>query len=164
MRALANRRALNPRLVKRNVTYSLVEVSELFGVHLNTVRNWQSEGLITIDNRRPILIHGSDLFTFLNQKRSRKKQKCGPDELFCFKCRVPRRPRSGHVWVMVHSQLIARLVGHCGVCDTLMFKAISVRRIEEHAQFFEFLSTRPTHMEACDAPALNCDLKEEKKS
>ena len=49
MRALANRRALNPRLVKRNVTYSLVEVSELFGVHLNTVRNWQSEGLITID-------------------------------------------------------------------------------------------------------------------
>ena len=56
MPGTARRRTLNPRLARRDRTYTVDEVVALFGVHANTVRNWLGHGLKTIDDRRPILV------------------------------------------------------------------------------------------------------------
>jgi len=36
------------------------EVSRLFGIHKNTVRNWLRQGLAPIDVQRPTVIRGDD--------------------------------------------------------------------------------------------------------
>ena len=55
----------NPRLVKIHRNYTVEDVANLLGVHKNTVREWIKQGLPKIDDKRPMLILGCDLFAFL---------------------------------------------------------------------------------------------------
>ena len=45
----------NPRLAKIHRSYSVDDVSRLFKIHKNTVRNWLRQGLEPIDDQRPTL-------------------------------------------------------------------------------------------------------------
>lgn len=85
------RRTYNTRLVRRNHAYYVHEVADRFGIHKNAVLNWVKLGLKTIDGNRPMMIHGSDLADFLDQRQRSRKRKCQPDEFFCCKCRAPKR-------------------------------------------------------------------------
>ena len=60
---------LNPNLVKIHRNYTVEEVANLFSVHKNTVRLWVKDGLATNDDKRPMLILGSDLKSYLQAKR-----------------------------------------------------------------------------------------------
>ena len=51
-------RRVNPNLVKRNRSYTASELAARLGVHKNTVRHWQRDGLAAIDGGRPTLFHG----------------------------------------------------------------------------------------------------------
>src|SRR5205814_10484186 len=83
----------NPRLVKIHFSYTVEEIARILKLHKNTVRNWvKQEGLATIDNQRPTLIHGGDLVRFLQARRKGGKQPCPPGHMYCVKCRSPRRP------------------------------------------------------------------------
>jgi len=73
----------NPRLAKLHRTYSVEEVARLFKLHKNTVRNWLKQGLTPIDDRRPILILGKELSRFLQERRHKAKQVCGPGRIYC---------------------------------------------------------------------------------
>ena len=66
----------NYRLVKINRNYTVEETSNLFGIHKNTVRAWIRAGLETINDKRPILILGLDLASFLKERRAKNKQPC----------------------------------------------------------------------------------------
>ena len=55
-----SKRHPNPRLAKIHRNYTVEEVAGLYGVHRNTVREWVRRGLPTIDDRRPMLIVGTD--------------------------------------------------------------------------------------------------------
>ena len=83
--------------IRQRYAYSIVEVTELLGVHKNTVRIWLRSGLYAMDNTRPILIHGSELKRFLLNRRLSGKSPCKPHEFFCLKCRQPRAPWGGVV-------------------------------------------------------------------
>jgi hypothetical protein len=72
------------RLVRRNLSYSINETAELFALHPQAVRQWIKAGLQTIDDRKPFLIHGSELIRFLTERRSGRKHQC-------------QRPRAGLV-------------------------------------------------------------------
>ncbi|MDZ4322206.1 MAG: helix-turn-helix domain-containing protein, partial [Phenylobacterium sp.] len=66
------RTRLNPRLTKIHLAYTLAEVAELYGLHVNTVRGWiKRDGLEPIDGRRPLLIKGSVLRAFLDGRRKK---------------------------------------------------------------------------------------------
>jgi hypothetical protein len=86
---------LNPRRVKVHRSYTVEEVAGLFRVHKNSVRNWLTEGLQKIDDRRPILILGRELAGFLHARRERRRQRCRAGELYCFRCRAPRGSAPG---------------------------------------------------------------------
>jgi hypothetical protein len=82
----------NPRLVKVHRNYSVEDIARLFGIHKNTVRRWLKQGLAAIDDRRPTLILGRELFRFLHERRQKAKQSCGPGRIFCIACRAPKVP------------------------------------------------------------------------
>ena len=86
------KRTYNTRLIKRDYPYFVSEVADLFHLHPNAVRRWIKAGLITVDDRRPVLVHGGDLIDFLDMRQAQRKQKCAVDELYCFRCRRPKHP------------------------------------------------------------------------
>jgi hypothetical protein len=66
-RPLKTRRNRRPdrRRVKLLRSYTIDEAARTLEVHRNTVRHWIKAGLRVIDDKRPILILGSDLADFL---------------------------------------------------------------------------------------------------
>jgi hypothetical protein len=86
------KRHSNHRRVKIHRSYTVEEVAQLFGAHKNTVRAWIKAGLPTCDRKRPTLILGRELASFLQARRVSKKQPCQPGELYCVRCRAPKFP------------------------------------------------------------------------
>jgi hypothetical protein len=160
----AHRRFANPRLVKRDFSYSMDEVASLLEVHENTVRNWMSAGLRGIDDKRPTLIHGTDLIAFIKHKSAKRRRKCAPDECFCFKCREPRKAANGHAVLEEQAPSVYRLACSCEVCGTRMFKAASASKLVFYAEFFNLQNRPPERISGCETSLVNCDLEENDSS
>jgi excisionase family DNA binding protein len=62
--------------VKALRTYTIDEAARTLEVHRNTVRHWIKAGLRVIDDKRPILILGSDLAEYLLRRREARRQPC----------------------------------------------------------------------------------------
>ena len=125
------KRAPNPRLVKIHRNYTVGEAATVCGVHKNTIRAWLRTGLPTIDNTRPILILGSDLREYLERKRSKNKRPLKPGEIYCVKCRDSRRPAEDYAVIDVTNDRIGNLSGICPVCDKVMNRKVSFRRLAD---------------------------------
>lgn len=115
-----------PQRVKQTMAYDVAEAARLLGVHRNTIRRWLKEGLESIDDRRPLLIHGSHLRAFLSKRRQNAKQACRPGEFFCFRCRAPRKPWGGTADVTLRTEKLAALLALCAECETEMHRAVRV--------------------------------------
>eukprot|EP01037_Dinobryon_pediforme_P019568 gene19568-20010_t len=109
-RSSPKRRRYSLQRIKAGNCYDVSEICDLFNLHRNTVRHWLKSGLATIDNTRPLLVHGSALKFYLNAKQSSKSAKCALDELFCFRCKGPRKPWGGLVDFKITTDKIARAV------------------------------------------------------
>lgn len=130
----------NPNLVRINRSYSVYEVSNLYGISKATVRRWIALGLPAITDMRPVLILGFDLKEYLKQKRTKDKKRCKPTEMFCCKCRKPKRPALDLVTYLPSTKENGRLIGLCPTCETQMNKfsslaAAEVLRAEFEVQF-----------------------------
>lgn len=91
------RRIQNPRIAKVHRCYDVEEVVRLYDCHRNTVYNWKKDGLRSIDDRYPILFHGSSLNEFHARRRTSGKCPCGPGEIYCVVCRLSQAPAGGTV-------------------------------------------------------------------
>ena len=78
--------------IKAGCTYDTNEIAKLLGLHRNAVRHWLKQGLATIDDRRPLLVHGAVLKAFLQARQGARRRKCRPDEFYCFECRSREAP------------------------------------------------------------------------
>jgi hypothetical protein len=122
---------LNHRLVKIHRNYSVEEIAKLFGLHKNTVRNWVKDGLVAIDDKRPMLILGHDLEDFIKKRRAKNKQPCKIGELYCFRCKVPKFPAGNVADCLPVTKKVGKLKAICPDCESIMNKNISLARIEE---------------------------------
>jgi hypothetical protein len=157
------RRRCRVSLIKTTYLYDTNEIAKLFHMHRNTVRQWFKAGLTPIDDRRPVLVHGSVLKAFLVQRQEARRQKCAPGEFFCFRCRAPRRPWVNLADVSPHTEKIAKLTAICCVCETVMHRTI---RCTDLPNFFAAIERQPVASERlidCPDPIENCDLKEAKR-
>ena len=82
----------NPNLVKINRSYSVNDIAVLLDVSKATVRRWIALGLPAITDMRPVLVLGFDLKEYPKQRRTKNKNCLGPTEMFCCRCRGPKRP------------------------------------------------------------------------
>jgi hypothetical protein len=124
-------RHLNHRLVKTHRTYTVEEVARRWSVHRNTVRQWLKRGLPTIDRKRPLLIHGRDLATFLLARRQRDRRPCAQGEIYCVRCRVPRFPAGGVADYEPLTPVQGNLIGICPICECLIYRRVSLARLHE---------------------------------
>ena len=125
------KRLQNPRLAKKNRSYVVNEVVDLYGAHKNTVLNWIKQGLPTFDNKRPLMILGSDLNAFHKKRRVKNKHPCKPNEIYCMKCKTPKEPATGMVEYKPVNEKTGNIIGICPTCETLMYRRISITKIEQ---------------------------------
>src|SRR5689334_17341015 len=119
----------NHRRIKIHRSYVVEEIASLLGVHKNTVRRWVKAGLPTCDDRRPILIRGRDLVSFLQARRARNKRQCRPGEMYCVRCRVPKLPAGDMAEYQQLTEKCGNLMAICPDCLSIMNRRVSVAKL-----------------------------------
>jgi hypothetical protein len=158
------RRRYPVNLIKLSCSYDPAEIAKLLGIHRNTVRHWLKEGLVQIDDRRPIFISGAALRTFISSRQQARKHKWASGEFFCFfRCRAPQKPCGGMADFSRLNDKIAKAVAFCSVCETHMHRTI------RRADLSKFVAQLNSHrlpsarLADCPDPIENCDLEKAKR-
>ena len=155
----------NPRLVKTHRNYSVEDISRLFDVHKNTVRNWLKLGLAAVDDRRPILILGRELLRFLQERRQKTKQSCGPGRIYCIACRAPKVPAEKMTECTATGSLDGNLCGICPDCHRLIYRRVNLAKIDAVRGELEITFTQPRpRIGGSAAPSVNCDSSQKAQS
>ena len=150
----------NPRLAKIHRNYTVDEVATLFGIHKNTVREWVKRGLPTNDGRRPMLILGRDLVTFLTTRRTKNKRTCKPGEMYCLRCRAPRAPAGDMVDYVPVTATLGNLVAICSTCETMMYRRVNLAKLEQVRGHLNITVPQALeHIGDSAQPTLNSDLR-----
>lgn len=151
----------NPRLAKIHRSYSVDDISRLFKVHKNTVRNWLRQGLEPIDDQRPTLIRGHELRHFLAERRSGLKQACGPGRIYCLPCRAPKMPAGKIVDCVQTGDNTGTLQGICPDCNRMIYRRLNLQKLNAIRGDLEITVTpAPSRIEETTKPNVNCDFSE----
>jgi len=154
------KRLPNPRLARIHRSFTIEETARLFDVHKNTVGNWIKQGLPVCGKKRPFLITGRDLRVFLEAKRFKNKQNCGADEIYCMRCRAPKKPAADLIEYKAITDTLGNLVAICPDCASIMNRRISfakLRQIPAYRHIAQPLTE--SHITTCFNPTVNCDFK-----
>jgi hypothetical protein len=119
----------NPNKCRIHRSYTVEEAALFLEVHKRTVRNWIIKGLPVCDDKRPLLILGTDLKLFLQQQRKQNKRKCKPCELYCLKCRESRLPEQKTIPFIEETNTKGRVIASCSVCNSRMNKYFKLENI-----------------------------------
>jgi hypothetical protein len=158
----SKRRRYPAHQVKRTCSYDSADIAKLFGIHRNTVLHWLKDGLAAIDDRRPIVVHGTVLKAFVTERQQARRQKCAPGELFCFRCRAPRRAWGDMADLTVRTEKIANLTALCSVCETATHKSIRRADVPKIAKLISLQTLAPERLSDCPDTSANSDFEKDR--
>ena len=152
----------NPRKVKIHRIYSTAELADCLGVHKNTVRHWQANGLEPVSTGRPTLFDGATVRAFLAKRNASRKCPCPPGTFYCFKCKQPRVPAMGMVEATRQNATSGSLSAICEVCGTLMYRRARLAKIATIMPNLD-IQIREAGPRICERtePSLNCDNRKD---
>lgn len=152
----------NPQRVKQHRCYSTHELALSLGVHKNTVRHWQANGLAPIDSNRPMLFLGATVRAFLTARNAKRKRPCAPGTLYCLRCREPRPPALDMVEFVRLKPDNGNLRAFCGTCETIMHRRAREADLDRIMPgiAIQFAEGEPRLYGRTD-PSLNCDEREQ---
>lgn len=155
-----SRRSPSPHRIKIHRSHTVEELARVLGVHKNTVRRWIKDGMPAVDAARPTLVRGRDAIAFLQTRRNAAKRPCGPDRLYCFKCRCPQVPAGSMADLEIAGPTRGRLIGICPACSTLLYRSTNPARIRAVAPNLDvsFRAAEP-RIADCSSPKPNGDFK-----
>ncbi len=119
----------NYRQVNIHRNYTVEETANLFCIHKNTVREWVKTGLPTSDDKRPMLILGRDLATFLQARRANKKRPSRPGEIYCVRCRTAKVPAGDMADYRPITEKTGNLEAICPDCTSMMYRCVSLAKL-----------------------------------
>lgn len=156
------KRRYNPNLAKMHRNYTVEEAADLYGVFKGTVRNWIKAGLPVLDDKRPMLILGCDLAAFHQAKRTKDKRKCQLGEMYCVRCRAPKRPALGMADYKPVTGTMGNLIAICPDCNSIMNRRASLAKLEQFRGKMDITMPQALqHIVDSNHPSVNSDLKQE---
>ncbi len=154
------KRRPNYWLVKIHRSYTVEEVARLFGVHKHTVRAWIKAGLPTCDGRRPTLILGRELAAYLQQRRTKNKRPCQAGEMYCMRCRAPKRPAGSMAEYQPITEQLGNLMGICPDCEGMMYRRVSRAKLPAiQAELEVTFAEAERQVSESQQPTVNSDLR-----
>jgi hypothetical protein len=145
-------------LAKIHLSYSVEEISRLFKIHKNTVRQWLKQGLRPLDNLRPTLIRGDEIRRFLSERRARAKRACGPGRIYCLPCREAKVPAGNMAECLTYSHTSGVLRGICPDCNRMIYRRINPKRLDTVRSDLDVTVTfAPLRIGERTIPNVNCD-------
>ena len=149
---------INPRRAKQHRSYSVIELADVVDVHKHTVRGWIRKGLPVIDGAKPTLITGRDFQTWWSKQRKAAKRPCQPGQMYCFKCRKPKRPALGMVEYAATNAATGNLKAICETCETMMHQRAQLANIAARMPGLDVQITQaPSRIVERAYPSQNCD-------
>jgi hypothetical protein len=133
----------------------------MFDVHPNMIPRWVKDGLCRIDDRRPYLIHGSDLANYLSHKQKSKKRPCENGEVYCCKCRCPRAILENMVNVNIQNVKTLIISGLCSACNTRLNQIGSVSKLPLYQKIYKIQTMNNSRILDSNKPSVMCGFKEE---
>lgn len=128
---------LNPRKLRAVLTYTVPELAIALGVTAPTVRAMIKDGLPTLACARPTLIVGEAAQDFISERNAATKRPLGPEELFCFTCKEPRRPYGMMVDLVRSNAGPFRIFGMCEDCGGKCSRTISRKNLDQIDRTFD---------------------------
>lgn len=155
----ARRPGIKRRRPKLLRNYTVGDAAQVCRVTENTVRRWLAQGLPTVDDLRPTIIHGSALIAFQAMKRAKAKKPCPPGTMFCLPCRLPRSPAFDAVEFVAGIGAIGNLRALCSVCSGVMNRRCRADQVSEAMPNLTITITRPSRrLEGCSDASQNDDF------
>jgi Helix-turn-helix domain len=155
------KRRPNYRLVKIHRSYTVEEVALLFGTHKNTVRAWVKAGLPTSDSRRPTLILGRELAAYLQARRAMNKRPCKPGEIYCVRCRTPKRPAGNIAEYQPISATVGNLLAICPDCEGMIYRRTSSAKLSPMQATLDITFPEAgRQVSGSNAPIVNSDFSQ----
>jgi len=152
---MANRRH-SVRHLQRRRTYNVREAAKATGATPGTVRNWQKSGLAAVVGVYPAIFRGIDIIAFLRKRNRSRKQPCGPARLFCFRCKVPKRPAFNEVEFWPDGPKLGKLRGLCPDCTATMNRRVSLAKLKSAAGDLT-VSMRQADSRLSETPMPHCN-------
>lgn len=113
------KRKYDYRRVKSNRPYTLATLAKLFGVHSATVRGWiKKDGLsvAVVGQSHSIILHGAKVKAWMKAREKAKRRPCAPDEMFCTRCKEPRKIAEGSFRIKSGNTQKVTAIGDCIIC------------------------------------------------
>lgn len=126
----------NPMKIKAVFTYTPAEAAKALGNSQATIRKWVKDGLPVMGSRKPMLISGLALRTYIREKNKAAKRPLATDELTCLSCRAGRKPAGMYVNMVPLTTKTALLKGKCDCCEAKATRIIATRDIPKFAETF----------------------------
>jgi hypothetical protein len=143
---------VNPYLVKIHRSYTASELAARLGLHKNTIRQWQRDGLAAVDAGRPTLFQGAIVRAFLISRNASRKHPCLPGTLYCFRCREPRRPALARADYVEFRPGTGNLRAICETCGSIMHRRVRAASVPA------VMPSVDVHMREADRRLVGCDL------
>ena len=126
----------NPRAIRAARTYTVEEAAIALRVSTGTIRSWVRSGLPLMKSKRPFLILGDALRSFLENRAKASKAPLREDQLYCLTCKAGRTPMGLMVDCIPQTPKTARLLGLCDVCGGTCNRMISRSKIDHFSRIF----------------------------
>lgn len=133
----------------------------MLGVTTGTVRSWLKLGLPRLDDVKPILLPGDTLKSWMVTRRQSRKRKCQPDELYCCRCKAPKRAMPGSVVITLRNAKTIAIRATCACCGAKMNKGGSLASLQKIKATFELKTPAQVSLEGCEKPTVIHHLERE---
>ncbi|MFN3765193.1 MAG: tyrosine-type recombinase/integrase [Aliihoeflea sp.] len=112
------------RAIRVTKTYTVAELAAATNKTQGTIYDWVSQGLPTIDARKPLMFHGSDVKAWLDKRWGGRRNKLALGELPCMGCKKARQPLPQTVRFEARPNGSMNAKAPCPVCSSPMNKAL----------------------------------------
>lgn len=156
----------NPQLIHSKRSYTVEKLCNVYQdkkLHAQTVRGWVNSGELEVISKKPIIIYGAVVKSFLEQRNKAHKKSLDFDQIKCVRCKQSSSPKNKEITIYQNKNGSWKAVGFCQVCNneiSRFYKRNDRQKLSE-----TFIIKQPELMTLCNKSdtAYKTHLKEPQK-